>query len=327
MARPTTTIIIVNWNQRELLIECIRSLERQTWPANRVTVIDNGSKDGSAEKISELFPNVHLIAFTENVGFAVANNIAISKCRSKYVVLINNDATAEPDWLKTLVDAMEAHPEVGMAASKMVYDSDPEIIDRAGDSYSIMGAGILRGRGASADSFSTQAKIFGACAGAAIYRKKMLDTIGLFDDDFFLINEDVDLSFRAQLAGYQCLYVPRAVVRHKASQTIGRDSDTSVYYGHRNLEWVYVKNMPTPLIALTFIPHLIYIFLSGAYFFSIGKGHVYLRAKKDALKTVKKMIAKRNSIQKNRTVSLCRLGQLFTIENPFKRLAARRQNG
>ena len=167
-------------------------------------------------------------------------------------------------------------------------------------------------------------KIFGACAGAAIYRKEMLDQIGLFDEDFFLINEDVDLSFRAQLAGYQCLYVPEAVVRHKASQTIGRDSDISVYYGHRNLEWVYLKNMPAPLIAVTLIPHLIYIFLSGVYFLSNGKGNVYLRAKKDAFKMFRKMMVKRRLIQQNRNVSLFYLWKLFTIENPLKRLTARR---
>ena len=152
----------------------------------------------------------------------------------------------------------------------------------------------------------------------------MLDQIGLFDEDFFLINEDVDISFRAQLAGYQSLYVPTAVVRHKASQTIGRDSETSVYYGHRNLEWVYLKNMPAPLIGVTLVPHLIYILLSGVYFLFKGRGRIYLRAKFDALKFYRKMLIKRSSIQKNRKVPLLYLWKLFTIENPIKRLSARR---
>lgn len=324
LANPTTTIIVLNWNQRDLLIECLRSLQRQTQPAEYITVVDNGSTDGSAEKVRVLFPEVNVISLFENTGFAVANNIAIRTCRSKYVALLNNDTVADPHWLKCLVDAMEIHPEAGMAASKMVYDDDPTIIDRVGDGYSIAGAGILRGRGEPALSFTKQEKIFGACAGAAIYCKEMLEEIGLFDEEYFLINEDVDLNFRAQLAGYQCLYVPKAVVRHKASQTIGRDSDTSVYYGHRNLEWVYLKNMPMPLIVATLIPHLIYIFLSGAYFFSMGKGRIYLKAKFDALKTFNKMLVKRRFIQINRKVSLLYLWKLFTFENPIKRLTARR---
>ena len=306
------------------MIDCLRSLKLQSNSADRITVVDNGSSDGSVEKVTVQFPEVQLIALDRNTGFAAANNIAVAKCRSRYVALINNDAIAEPDWLENLVGPMEARPEVGMAASKMVYDHDPTTIDRVGDSYSIMGAGVLRGRGAPANLFSKQEKIFGACAGAAVYRKEMLDRIGLFDEDFFLINEDVDLSFRAQLAGYQCLFVPEAIVRHKASQTIGRDSDTSVYYGHRNLEWVYLKNMPMPLILATLIPHMIYILLSGAYFLSIGKGRIYMQAKLDALKSLKQVLAKRRVIQRDRRVSLLYLWKLLTFENPVRRLAARR---
>ena len=217
---PTVIIVIVNWNQCELLIECLRSLEKQAWTANDIFVVDNGSTDGSAEKVSSQFPDATLIAASENLGFAMANNLAIRKCRSKYVALLNNDAMAEPDWLSCLVDAMEAHPEVGMAASKMVYDDDPNIIDRAGDGYSIAGAGVLRGRGAPSNGYHRREKIFGACAGAAIYRKEMLDEIGLFDEDFFLINEDVDLSFRAQLGRLSMSLRAEAVVRHKTSRPL-----------------------------------------------------------------------------------------------------------
>lgn len=318
------SIIIVNWNQCEQLIECLRSLELQTFTTDNIVVVDNGSTDGSAEKVSLLFPDLALIRAPKNLGFATANNIAIQRSNTKYVALLNNDAIAEPIWLEKLVGALETYSEAGMATSKMVYDHDPNTIDRAGDGYSIAGAGVLRGRGASSISYQRLERIFGACAGAAIYRKEMLDEIGLFDEDFFLINEDVDLSFRAQLAGYQCLYVPEAIVRHKASMSIGRDSETSVYYGHRNLEWVYIKNMPTSLIVITLIPHFIYILLAGAYFFRVGKGRVYLQAKKDALKSVRKMITKRKLIQQNRRVSLMYLWRLFTIENPLTRLAARK---
>jgi GT2 family glycosyltransferase len=130
---------------------------------------------------------------------------------------------------ESLIGALESCPEAGFAASKMLYYDNPEIIDRAGDSYTRAGAGEW---------------IFGACAGAALYRTRMLRDTGIFDEDFFLLYEDVDLSFKAQLKGYKCLYVPEAIVHHKASSSIIYDSPTSVYYGHRNLEWVYIKNMP-----------------------------------------------------------------------------------
>ena len=131
------SIIIINWNQRDLLIECLHSINRQTEQAHDITVVDNGSTDGSVQMVGALFPEVTVIALPENVGFAIANNLALRKCRSKYIALINNDAMAKPDWLKNLVDAMETHPEAGMAASKMVYDDDPTVIDRVGDGYSI----------------------------------------------------------------------------------------------------------------------------------------------------------------------------------------------
>ena len=288
-----------------------------------ITVVDNGSSDGSMERVASIFPDVTLIPASNNLGFAAANNIAIKKCGSKYVALINNDAVAEPDWLQHLVKALETDPQVGMAASKMVFHDCPEMIDRAGDAYSIAGAGILRGRGAPSKNYQHREKIFGACAGAAVYRRSMLEETGLFDEDFFLINEDVDLSFRAQMAGHGCLYVPEAVVRHNASRTIGRDSDTSVYYGHRNLEWVYFKNMPGPLIVITIFPHLVYNLLAGAFFFKIGKGRVYWRAKLDAMIGLRRVFVKRKIVQRKRRVRLYALLRLFSIENPLTRLKAR----
>ncbi len=273
--------------------------------------------------MAEKYPEVHLIQTGGNIGFARANNLAIRRTRSKYVALINNDAAAEPNWLQQLVAALEADWWLGMAASKMVYHDNPEVIDRAGDGYSLIGAGVLRGRGGRADAYNQPREIFGACAGAALYRRDMLEDIGLFDEEFFLIYEDVDLSFRAQLAGYRCRYVPGAKVRHKASHTIGRDSRTSVFYGHRNLEWVYFRNMPGLLLALSFLPHLFYVILAGAYFLLIGKGGNYLSSKLDAMKGMPSVIVKRKVTQGKRRVPLSYLLRIFTLENPAARLKAR----
>ena len=136
---------------------------------------------------------------------------------------LNNDAVPDTMWLKHLVEALDSYPEAGFAASKMFFYDDPETIDRAGDAYSRAGTGLLRGQGESASNYNKQEWIFGACAGAALYRTVMLNDIGLFDEDFFLLYEDVDLSFRAQLKGYRCLLVPDAVVYHKASSSIVYD--------------------------------------------------------------------------------------------------------
>jgi GT2 family glycosyltransferase len=320
---PVVAIVVVNWNRRELLAQCLESLVAQTWTDREIFVVDNGSQDGSEAFVAEKYPEVHLIRAGGNIGFARANNLAIRRTRSKYVALINNDAAAEPNWLQQLVAALEADRWLGMAASKMVYHDNPEVIDRAGDGYSLIGAGVLRGRGGRADAYNQPREIFGACAGAALYRRDMLEDIGLFDEAFFLIYEDVDLSFRAQLAGYRCRYVPGAKVRHKASHTIGRDSRTSVFYGHRNLEWVYFRNMPGLLLALTFFPHLFYVILAGAYFLLIGKGGNYLSSKLEALKGMPSVIVKRKVTQGKRRVPLSYLLRLFTLENPAARLKAR----
>jgi GT2 family glycosyltransferase len=184
----------------------------------------------------------------------------------------------------------------------MLYYDRPEVIDRCGDGYTRAGAGLLRGRGEPAGHYGRREWIFGACAGAALYRTSMLKDIGLFNEDFFLLYEDVDLSFRAQLKGYKCLYVPEALVYHKGSGSLVHDSPLSVYYSHRNLEWVYIQNMPSQLIPRTIIPHMIYNIAALCYFIMRGRGMDYLRAKKDALKGLKPALKKRRQIQSSRTV-------------------------
>lgn len=308
------TVIIVNWNGKDYLGDCILSLQRQKNINCSIIVVDNGSTDHSVEWVADHFPDVQLIRLSKNFGFSVANNIAIRNVDTQYVALLNNDAVAHPLWLATLVDGMENDREAGLAASKMVFEHNPEIIDRAGDGYTIAGVGKLRGRGGAFSAFQATEYIFGACAGAAIYRKDMLNDIGLFDEDYFILYEDVDLSFRAQLGGYKCLYIPEAIVYHKATQSIGYDSPLAVYYGHRNLEWTYVKNMPKKLIFRTIGPHFLYIVFAFFFFILIGHGGTYLKAKKDALKGLKKSINKRKQVQACRKVNSSYIRQLLDPE-------------
>jgi GT2 family glycosyltransferase len=296
------SVIIVNWNGRKFLPECLESLRHQAYQRFSIILVDNGSNDGSIDFVIRNYPEVKTIALPKNVGFSVANNIAIKTVHTEYVALLNNDAVPHPSWLEGLVETLETHPHAGFAASKMLFYDNPEIIDRVGDGYTRAGAGLLRGRAEPASSYNKQEWIFGACAAAALYRTRMLRDIGLFDEDFFLLYEDVDLSFRAQLRGYKCLYVPEAVVHHKGSSSIIYDSPTSVYYGHRNLEWVYIKNMPAGLILKTIFPHIIYDIAAFFFFAARGRSKDFIKAKWDALKGLKKALKKRRQIQRSRIV-------------------------
>jgi len=317
------SVVIVNWNGRELLSECLSALKKQSFQGFSTIVVDNGSQDGSLDLVERSFPDVECIALTRNFGFSKANNIALRGVDSEYVALLNNDAVPDKFWLETLLGSLEAYPGAGFAASKMLFYEKPENIDRVGDAYTIAGAGLLRGRGKPARCYETKEWIFGACAGAALYRTGMLEDIGLFDEDFFLLYEDVDLSFRAQLKDYKCLYVPQAIVYHKSSSSIVHDSPTSVYYGHRNLEWVYVKNMPSRLILRTIFPHIVYDICAFYYFAMTGNVSAFLKAKWDAVKGLKKAFQKRRQIQRERRVDEEYVWSLLEKETFLPRLTRR----
>ncbi len=167
--KQQVTVIVVNWNGKACLMQCLDALRQQSFQDLVTIVVDNGSVDGSMEAVKRQFPEVSRIALTENLGFSAANNIAIRSVQTDYVALLNNDAIAHSLWLETLIDALRRNPEAGFAASKMLYQNMPHIIDRAGDGYTTAGAGSLRGRGQPADTFCREEWIFGACAGAALY--------------------------------------------------------------------------------------------------------------------------------------------------------------
>ena len=319
----TVTVIIVNFNGQALVGQCLDALRRQTFADFSVIVVDNASKDGSVDYIRRHYPEVRLIRLQENLGFSRANNIAMAGVQSEFIALLNNDAVAHPRWLEHLVGALRANEAAGFTASKMVYQSAPGTIDRAGDGYTWAGAGLLRGRGDASGRWDREEWIFGACAGAALYRTRMLMDVGFFDDRFFLLYEDVDLSFRAQLKGYRCLYVPQAVVYHATTQTIGYDSPSAVYYGHRNLEWTYFKNMPGCLLCLTILPHLAYTLIAFAYFLFNGRAGVYLKSKKDAIAGMRRIYRQRKTIQRTRNVPVKYLLGIFDRELFLPRLTRR----
>ena len=322
---PRITVVVLNWNGREFVGRALEALRCQTFRDFKVVVVDNGSTDGSVGYIRQTFPEVDLVALPSNLGFCAANNIALKRVRGEYAALLNNDAVPAPQWLSELSNALDSHPEAGFAASKIVCLDDPKTIDRAGDSYTVAGAGVLKGRGMPSEDFDEPKPVFGACAAAALYRMDMLRDVGLFDESFFLIYEDVDLSFRAQLAGYKCIYEPKAEVSHMVSRSIERDSETSVYFGHRNLEWVYVKNMPASLVPATIGLHLLYNAASFAYFSMKGKARAFVRAKIDAISGLSQALEKRERIQKSKRVGDWHIFRLFEKELFLPRWTARRK--
>jgi GT2 family glycosyltransferase len=298
-------------------------LRQQEFRPFSTILVDNGSTDGSVEFVAQYYPDIKTISLPENAGFSTATNIALKTIKTPYVALLNNDATAHPSWLKNLVQALEDFKEAGFAASKICFYNDPTRIDRAGDSYTRAGVGHLRGRGMPSGAYDRQEWVFGACAAAAIYRTEMLQDIGFFDEDFYLLYEDVDLSLRAQLSGYRCLFVPEAIVYHKASSSIIRDSSVSVYYGHRNLEWVYFQNMPGRLILKTILPHVIYDVAAFLFFAANGRMTDFVKAKWHALKGLKRAIKKRRKVQDKMSIPEAYLWSLLEKERLLPRLTMR----
>jgi len=301
---PAISVVITNYNGKHFLEACLNSLERQAFKDFEVILVDNGSSDGSLEYVRENFPAVRIIALAENLGFCGGNNVGIREARGEYIALLNNDAEAHPRWLEELKNALDNHNDVGFCASKMFLQDQPGIIDAAGGIFYSCGVGAQRGYREREDGrFGEAEYVFSACAGAAIYRQKMLDDIGLFDEDFFAHGEEVDLSFRAQLRRYKCLFVPTAVVHHTGGGTMKHDSDERRYLWHRNRFYVLVKNMPADLLIKNLFPIVCYSFLRDVSWFLQGKGRVVLRVKLDSLKNFKKMLQKRKDIQQRRKVS------------------------
>jgi GT2 family glycosyltransferase len=297
---PLCSVILVNWNGRAHLPACLAALARQSFRNFEVVLVDNGSTDGSIEYLRERHPEVLLVCLGRNTGFAAGCNAGISKARGEYLIFLNNDTEAETTWLEELVSAARDHPAAGFFASKILFFDDHSRIDSAGDELGTNGVAQKRGHRRADAGFEKSEPVFGACAAAALYRRNVLAEIGGFDEDFFLIFEDADLSFRAQLAGYSCVFVPSARVYHKSNASIGTLSETYVYYGHRNLEFVFFQNMPASLL-LRFLPtHLLYDALALLHFAARGRAGAFLRAKASAFREIPAILRKRRRVQRSR---------------------------
>lgn len=282
------TIVIPNYNGKHFMEPCLSSLSEQTYKNFHILVVDNASSDGSIEYMEENYPDIELINSKKNFGFSKAVNIGIQHSRTPYVILLNNDTTVDTRYVEEMVKAIEKSPKIFSVSSKMIQMYHPELIDSAGDLYTLLGWGVCRGCGRPVSNYQKYDEIFTACAGAAIYRRSVFDEIGYFDENHFAYLEDIDIGYRARIYGYYNMYCPTALVYHVGSGTSGSKYNSfKVKLAARNNLYLNYKNMPALQLVLNFIPLAIGYFVKYLFFCKIGFGKDYKEGFIEGLQTAK----------------------------------------
>ena len=313
---PLVSTVILNWNGKKYLADCLTSLINQKYSNLEIILVDNGSRDDSVEFVKKRFLQVKIIENEENLGFAGGNNVGIKSAEGKYIFLLNNDTKTDENCLKNLVEAAESNEKIGMAAPKIVSFENPSVIDSAG--VNIYFDGMSRGKGrkeTDKGQYNEVQEILLPSGCAALYRKKMLDEIGLFDENFFAYCEDTDLGLRARLAGWKAVLSPQAVVYHHYSGTVGRYSEIKAFLVERNHFWVVFKNFPLSLIfALPFYTVKRYLFLTFGIATNRGPAaksqfskfklfFILIKAYLAVLKGLIPVLKERKSIRKNKKLT------------------------
>jgi N-acetylglucosaminyl-diphospho-decaprenol L-rhamnosyltransferase len=299
---PEISIVIVTWNGRHHLEGCLRATEAQAGVSAETIVVDNGSTDGTAEFVRQMFPHVRLVTLAHNRGFAGGNNAGVQEARGNLIAFLNNDTVADPGWLQALRSSLDPSRGFVLVTSRIVYLHDPATVDSAGDGLLRCGGAFKRHHGGAVASAPASGEVFGVCGAAFMMPKAIFDELGGFDEDFFASHEDVDLSYRARLRGYRCWYAADAVVRHHGSATLGRRSRSSVFHGQRNLEWMYFKNTPASLLVRTLPGHLLYDAAAAFHFARHGLLGAFVRGKTAALAGMPHLLRKRTQVQRRRRV-------------------------
>jgi len=311
-------VIVPNWNGMDFLAPCLDSLVGQTVPAH-VIVVENGSKDGSVAFIKEKYPEVILLEQLKNLGFAGGVNVGLRYAIDNnytFAALFNNDAVAKPDWLETLLEGAEKHPKAGIVTGKLLLAEGKEI-ECVGEVFYTWGIPAPRGRGEKDTGQYDKAEfVFGASGGASLYRLSALQQVGLFDEAFFAYYEDVDISFRAQLQGWQVYYEPKAIAYHRMGQTSQRIKGFHAYHAMKNLPLLYWKNMPSRLVPASVFRFLIMYSVSLLGAFRNYQGLAALKGILKSLWLLPKALAARFHIQHSRTVDANYIRSLLTAGMP-----------
>ena len=278
------SVIIPNYNGEKIIDGCIESLLKQEYKEFDIIIVDNNSTDRSVEIIEEKYPSITLIKNNKNLGFAAAVNIGIKASNSDFVALLNNDTEVDKKWLGNLYSVVSKDDKIFSASSKMIRFYERDIIDDAGDQYNLLGWAYKRGDGASVDKFNKDKVVFSTCAGAGLYRRKVFEEIGYFDEAFFAYLEDIDVSFRGNIYGYKNVYVSDAIVYHMVSATSGsRHNKFKVKLASRNNIYLIRKKMPL-IFTIINLPFLVLgIIVKYIFFCRKSLGKEYLEGIKEGI--------------------------------------------
>jgi GT2 family glycosyltransferase len=323
-APAQVTVVIPNWNGAAWLPGCLDGLRRQEYRSFDVVLVDNGSTDGSPALARSLDPGLRVVSFPENRGFAAAANAGIDAARTEFVALLNTDTAPRAGWLGALVRALEsAPPDVAGVGSMMIRMAEPTQLDGAGDFLTWTGMPVRRGYGEPVSAFAVPGDVFSVCAGAALYRRRVLEELGGFDEAFFAYLEDVDLGLRARLRGYRWLYEPSAEVLHEGHGS-SLPMPSYVRLMTRNRLLLLTKSLPWPLL-LWHLPRLLYgqLYFLVAYRAPLASAAGYF----DYLRSLPHVGRQRREAARTRRVELRELdGQIGGIparEPPLSRMFVR----
>jgi GT2 family glycosyltransferase len=310
---PRVSVVVPNLNGVDLLGPCLAAVAAQTVEDVETIVVDNGSDDGSTAFVRERFPHVRVFPLSENRGFASAMNVGIAAAEAPLIAFLNNDAEPAPTWLEELERCMQRHPRAAAAASKLLRADDPGTLDGAGDGLTRTFRPIARGHGRPDEgNFDDEVEVFGASGTASLWRGDVLHALGGFDERFFAYYEDVDLSFRARLAGWECWYAPRSVSNHRRGATAGGDLRFTLYLPARNRWFFLLKNAPASLL----LRHPVGLLIEDGFWllraFRARAPGTLIRAYGEVIAQLRPLLRERRRLQRSRAVSPSALNRLLS---------------
>ena len=313
-----TAVVVPNWNGKESLGACLNSLLGQSIKCT-VIVVENASTDGSLGYIKKNYPAVELVVNKKNLGFAGGVNSGIRRAlelKCDAVALFNNDAVADKKWLETLVSKLKSDYRLGIVTGKLMAENKVKL-DSTGDQYTVWGLPFPGGRGEKdTGKYDKSTEIFGASGGASLYRVEILKEIGLFDEDYFAYYEDVDISFRAQIAGWKVMYEPSAIAYHQIGATSSKIPGFTTYQTIKNLPWLFWKNVPRKYLFTVGVRF--YIAYFSFIFSAISRGQIVpvLKGFFVSLVLMPKKLFERHKIQSKMKVSPEYIWSIMTHDLP-----------